>query len=231
MKRLIIILVLFVIPLGINAQRHANNWLFGERCGISFNDCTIGYIPGNIINTLEGVASYSDNDGNLILYTNGVNVHNANHTEVKNGASLKGHHSATQSAIILPNPQNKDQYYIFTVSAATINDGFRYSIVDMSLNDGKGEVIEKNIMINESSTEKLIAVRHKNNRDTWIIMHLWNSNIFHAYLLSDEGLSETPVVSQVGTKHEGEEVNKFGYMKVSPKQRKARSGSSVHGFD
>ena len=208
--------MLFFLPLTITAQRHANNWLFGEKAGITFNDCSIRPIPESRMNTLEGVASYSDSKGNLILYTDGVNAFNSLHEEIENGAGLKGHHSATQSAIILPNPQAEDQYYIFTVSAATVNNGFRYSIVDMTWNEGRGKVIEKNIEINESATEKLIAVRHKNKKDTWIIMHKWESNEFLAYLLTDNGLSDSPVVSAAGTYHGGEEVNKFGYMKVSP---------------
>lgn len=214
--RTILAIMIFLLPLGIAAQRHANNWLFGEKAGITFNDCSIRSIPESRMNTLEGVASYSDSKGNLILYTDGVNAFNSQHEEIENGAGLKGHHSATQSAIILPDPQAKDQYYIFTVSAATVNNGFRYSIVDMSWNEGKGKVIEKNVEINESATEKLIAVRHKNKKDTWIIMHKWESDEFLAYLLTDSGLSDTPVVSNVGTYHGGEEVNKFGYMKVSP---------------
>lgn len=205
-----------MLPTLLLAQRHADNWLFGEKAGITFSNCDLRTIPESNISTLEGVASYSDGKGNLVLYTDGVNVFNFDHVEVENGSLLKGHHSATQSAIIIKHPVNKDQYYIFTVSAATVEEGFRYSIVDMARNNGKGEVIEKNVLINESTTEKLIAVRHKNNIDTWIIIHQWNSDAFLAYLLTNEGLSSKPVVSRVGTYHGEDDINMFGYMKVSP---------------
>ena len=112
MKKLILF-VLFVAISNISfSQRHANNWLFGEKAGVTFNDCSIQTIPESNVSTLEGVASYSDSQGNLILYTDGVNVFNSSHIEIKNGSALKGHHSATQSAVIVPSLTNKDQYYL-----------------------------------------------------------------------------------------------------------------------
>lgn len=224
MKKLILI-ILFVTITNISfSQRHANNWLFGEKAGVTFNDCFIQTIPESNITTLEGVASYSDSQGNLILYTDGVNVFNSSHIEIKNGSALKGHHSATQSAVIVPILANKDQYYIFTVgaaqSSASVGDGFRYSIVDMSRNDGNGEVILKNVLINESSTEKCIAVQHKNNKDTWVLIHQWESNTFCAYLVTENGVSDKPTVSEVGTVHEDEIENMFAYMKVSPDRKR-----------
>jgi hypothetical protein len=233
MKKPLILIIYFLMPTLLISQRHADNWLFGEKAGVTFRNCDMRVIPESNISTLEGVASYSDHHGNLIFYTDGVNVFNYDHVEIKNGALLKGHHSATQSAIIVRHPVNPDQFYIFTVMAYDIHNpdqSFRYSIVDMSKNDGKGEVIEKNVLISESTTEKLIAARHKNNKDTWIIIHAWESDVFLAYLLTEDGLSKDPVESKVGTVHSGNGERKFGYMKISPDRKRLALAIQLQGI-
>lgn len=41
-------------------------------------------------------------------------------------------------------------------------------------------------------------MKHANNVDYWIITHGWNSNIYYCYLLTENGLSLTPVQNNIG---------------------------------
>jgi len=61
-----------------------------------------------------------------------------------NGAGLKGNSSSTSSAIIVPLPGSPNLYYVFTVDTDDLvyrnTEGLHYSIVDMSLNGGTGDI-------------------------------------------------------------------------------------------
>lgn len=50
--------------------------------------------------------------------------------------------------------------------------------------------------------------------------HEWNSDNFHAYLLTSEGLTLKPVISKIGVVHGGVKGNAVGCMKVSPNGQK-----------
>ena len=117
--------ILLFCSLNSFSQGEASNWFFGNRAGIKFNaDNSITVLSGAVnpieINTSEGCSSFSDSNGNLLLYTDGRTVWDRNHRIMPNGnyfsgTGLLGDPSSTQSGIIIPNPINPDIYYIFTV--------------------------------------------------------------------------------------------------------------------
>lgn len=54
-----------------------------------------------------------------------------------------GHNSTTQY-LVVPHPGNKRQFYFFTpgsVDGGQPTTGLRYSLIDMSLNGGLGDVV------------------------------------------------------------------------------------------
>jgi len=75
-----------------NAQLQNTNWYFGNQSGLNFNDGTqVPTILTNSSMNAEGAsASVSDTFGNLLFYTNGINVWNRNHEIMLNGANLFG---------------------------------------------------------------------------------------------------------------------------------------------
>jgi len=120
------LLVLFLsLSISCFSQGEASNWFFGDRAGIRFNSdntiTTLSTVPNPIrIVTDEGCSSFSDANGNLLLYTDGRTVWDRNHIIMPNGdysagTGLLGDPSSTQSGIIIPNPTNPNLYYIFTV--------------------------------------------------------------------------------------------------------------------
>ncbi len=195
-----------------------NTWYFGRAAGLSFNPggiTTPHAITDGVNSSYEGNSGICDNDGNILFYTNGETVYNRIHQVMLNGNGLMGHQSAAQSSIIVPLPNSDSIYYIFTTDAVEdyFANGYRYSIVNMSHDGDKGEVIKKNILLNPSCTERLTAVRHANGIDVWIVGNERNSNVFKCWLLTCNGLQTTPVVSTIGIVLNNQDL---GVMKASP---------------
>lgn len=232
-------LLVIIIFLGniVIAQKEASNWYFGgtkdffnltlvnpPSAGLKFNDGNVTPLMDGVLGTLEGVATISDKNGNLLFYTDGRTIWNAIHDTLLNGGSLKGHSSSTQSAIIVPLPESNSIYYVFTVDAGayidTPNEGVFYSVVDMSLDNGKGAVVEKNNFLVGPASEKLTAVRHCNKKDVWVICHKWESDSFYTYLVTENGISDT-IITKIGLMHSdfGNPMNMsgatLGYLKSS----------------
>lgn len=197
------------------SQSPAGIWYFGQKAGVSFNS---GPTPVSLDNgeleTFEGCSTLCDISGNLLFYTDGVRIWNKNHLRMPNGIGLKGNPSSTQSAIIVPKPGSNTLYYVFTVDYLGNNNGLNYSIVDMSLDGGLGDVTSKNNSLTTPTLEKITAVKHANNTNYWIISHGYNNNQFIAYELTPTGINPA-VTSNVGVS-----IISFnetvGYLKTSP---------------
>lgn len=212
--------LLLFIP-GLLTAQPAVNWYFGSRVALNFNPAN-GQIPyqGSLTAMVaqEGSASISDNDGNLLFYTNGETIYNSDNEIMANGTGIGGHSSSCQSALIVPFPSNDSLFYVFTSDAIENNfeAGYRYSIVNIRRNNGSGEVILKNQLLSASGTERMTAARHRNGIDVWIIINEMNSNIFKAMLINCNGLTSTSVESVAGETMNQHFRNNTGYMKVSP---------------
>ncbi|MEN0004388.1 MAG: PKD domain-containing protein [Bacteroidota bacterium] len=141
---------------------------------------------------LQTNASISDDDGNLLFFTDGVNIYNAQFEVMENGEGLNpGLHSTQQNnsdkgyildqgAMILPVPESDSLYYLFhkdkiipgEEGVLFSSQHLYYSLIDMSLNDGLGSVIAKNQVILEGTFDKgkLTATKHANGRDWWLLV-------------------------------------------------------------
>jgi len=201
------------------AQREANIWYFGTYAGIDFNSGTPIPLTDGQINRWEGVASMCDSLGNLLMYTDGDSVWNSQHEHMPNGYDLLGDPGSTESAIIVPYPTKDSLYLIFTVDEEGGDDGLCYSIVNMNLNNGLGDIENKNIQLETPVSEKITAVRHANNRDFWVISHGWETDSFFVHLVTSDGINLMPQIYELGTPHLDIGLsgnNAVGYMKVSP---------------
>lgn len=237
MKRLFATIILLIANvISAYCQKQAHVWLFGDSLGLDFNSSppkllTNGKIYGDLFSgDSESAASIADETGRLLFYTDGVNVWNKENNVMPNGTGLLGSGTTTQT-IIIPRPGTKTLYYVFTASPEADDNyfpfedkGFRYSTIDLTLNGGLGDVTEKNILLEKSTTEKIAATLHANERDVWVVMHEWRSNVFQSYLVTEKGISRSPVRSAVGSVHEKKRyvgeipyaLDAIGQMKISP---------------
>jgi hypothetical protein len=124
------------------AQKQNAVWYFGYNAGLDFNTDPPTPLHGEM-NTLEGCASIADPNGNLLFYTDGGHVWDRQDHIMPNGFGLLGGNSSTQSALIVPLPASCTKYYLFTTWDDLQFDGggMAYSIIDMLLNDGYGDII------------------------------------------------------------------------------------------
>jgi hypothetical protein len=154
MKKKFLLFIAILVATTSFAQKEAAIWYFGEKAGLDFNSGSPVSITNGKIITNEGCASISDKNGNILFYTDGSIVYNKSHLAMPNGNGLLGHKSSTQSAIIVPKPNNPYVYYIFTVDQPLPdnvddnllndedppNNGLNYSEVDLRLDNGLGDI-------------------------------------------------------------------------------------------
>ena len=198
---------------------YAKVWCFGDHAGLDFNTDPPTVFNTSQVVTFEGEASISDPNGTLLFYSDGINVWNRLHLLMPNGFGLSGHPSSTQSAVIVPHPGNNHLFYLFTVDYGDGLGGLRYSLVDMSLDTGLGDIVpgQKDISLWSAGEEKLNAVKHCNNQDIWVVSHD-QTDEFRAYLVTSTGLNTTPVISHIGSSIG---ISTAGYLKFSPNGRMA----------
>lgn len=194
--------------------------------GIDFSSGVAIIDTNGALNTPEGCATISDTLGNLMFYTNGTYVWNRLHQIMPNGSGLSGglNKSSTQSSLIIPKPNSQELFYLFTVDEAQGNKGMRYSIIDMNLDGGNGDIVSNNkdILLFSPSSEKLTAVNHCNDTNVWIVGHGVGNNFFYAYLLDPNSLNMVPIISNVGSIVDSIGFNpKGGQLKFSTDGKKA----------
>lgn len=184
--------------------KEANHWLF-SRNGIHL-DWTSGdpeERENSSMSSDEPTGIAVGSDGQLLFYSNGRQIYNRNHELMLGGASINGDLSSTHS-FALQLPGFDSLWYLFYPQGMNSSDTYRdtttklyYAIVDVEANGGNGEVLAKDIVLLQPTTEKVAAVKHCNGQDWWVVGHEAGSNRFFSWLLSGEGLSE-PIVSAQG---------------------------------
>lgn len=216
MRQLLLLLLYLNVALTYS-QNESNIWYFGEKAGLDFNSGTPVPLTDGELSTLEGCATISDSNGNLLMYTDGVNVWDNNHAIMPNGTGLNGHPSSTHSAIIIPKPNSSNIYFIFTVDIIGFTThGLQYTEVDMSLNNGHGDVTtNKNIPLSSSVSEKISAVENPSNGGYWLLSHKFNSDEFIAFEVTSSGVNSDPIISAVGSYIDSPSET-IGQMKISP---------------
>ena len=198
------------------SQSPAGIWYFGKKAGINFNSSANPVVLNDgQIDTNEGCATLCDENGNLLFYTDGIKIWNKNHTVMPNGFGLLGDPSSTQSAIIVPNPGNSNLFYVFTVDELGKANGLNYSVIDLTLDGGLGNVTTKNVSLATPTLEKITVVKHDNGVNFWVIAHKYNSNQFISYQITPTGINPA-VISSSGVSIVGNPQKTIGYMKSSP---------------
>ena len=109
------------------------------------------------------------------------------------------------------------------------NNGLAYSLVDLSLNGGNGDVVpsEKNIQLitydptdqgqaSYKCSEKITAVEHADGASYWVLTHFMDK--FYAFRIDNSGVNTSPQETQIAPliNYTGYRRNGIGYMKASP---------------
>jgi len=169
-------------------------------------------------------ASVSDSSGNLLFYTDGINVWNNAHQIMPNATGLFGNNEIDQSVIIVPDPNNTSKYYVFTNRGNAMGlSGIYYSIIDMSLDGGLGDVdvAQKNIILQGVGdySKNLTVILNSNDNSYWIVIFGSKDGIasdtFYTYKVDALGVNLANQVTFTFNLNESTE-NVTGQMKISP---------------
>lgn len=230
-KLYLFLLACSILVLDTHAQNENNVWAFGTNAGLDFGNGDPTAVLTNISGFGEANASVCDAGGQLLFYTEGSYVWNKNGVIMPNGAALTSipnqntvspTTSTGQGALIVPIPGTPDKYYIFSLTSSEFGqNGGRlyYSIVDMNLNGGLGDIVpaQKGILLDINITEKLIATTGE-HCNIWLLTSAALQPIFKAFEITNQGININPVISNVGT---GNSVSgTFGTMTISPNRKK-----------
>jgi gliding motility-associated-like protein len=253
MKKKLLLLITILAATTSFAQKEAAIWYFGEKAGLDFNSGSPVSITNGKIITNEGCASISDKNGNILFYTDGSIVYNKSHQAMPNGNGLLGHKSSTQSAIIVPKPNNPYVYYIFTVDQPLPdnvddnllndedppNNGLNYSEIDLRLDNGLGDIPtnkknihlitynpENNEEVKFKCSEKITAVQHGDGISFWVITHFLDN--FYSFKVGNNGVNTIPIKSSTSLNVPlgGYLTNAIGYLKISPNGKKLAIANS-----
>ncbi len=183
------------------SQNQANIWKCGANMGLDFNTIPPTPITGQT-NNVDNSTTISDASGALLFYSDGSSVWNKNNVVMPNGSGLTSFFSAGQCALIVPIPST-NKYLLFSNTEFASPGQLHYTVVDMSLNSGLGDVVvgQKDISLGTGWTEKLCAIYNCNGNYYWVLMHKWNSNQFVALKVDASGVTTTSVTSSIGSIH------------------------------
>ena len=103
------------LPCQATLKNIYRNWTFGNHGGLLFPQTGDPVSVQSQIDAAEGCASISDNNGQLLFYSDGTNVFDGNHNQIC--GDLLGQGSSTQSVLIVPKPSTTNKYIIITYSS------------------------------------------------------------------------------------------------------------------
>jgi len=206
MRYILPVIAALLLSARLPAQE-GNVWIFGSHAGLDFNSGAPVPVT-SAIETIEGSASVCDASGQLLFYTEGSTIWDRNGNPMPNGTDLTGlvfpnyspTASTTQSSLIVPLPGAPYLYYVFSLTDGTIlsKHNLYYSMVDMRLNNGLGDVVagKKGMLLDSSLSEKLTGTVGK-CCNIWVTVNQTNG-YFHAFEITAAGLNTTPVISPSG---------------------------------
>ena len=216
--------ILFVANSAYGQSKRDYQWILGYDTSLfvaggdailmDFNFCPMG--PVNIPSvhnfSMEGAnTSMSDEEGNLLFYSNGCYIVNKMGEIMENSDSINpgliqdfwcddGGSVIEQGVIAIPAPGSDSLYYLFNLDyglpyfltqyIGVAPEHLYYQVIDMSLNNGLGKVIVKNqIAVQDTFSRGTVkAVRHANGEDWWVLTQKSHTNCYFLTLVTAQGV-------------------------------------------
>lgn len=201
-------------------------WFFGNRAvfdfGASGTTRTESLNPQNI-SISEGSTIVSDTSGQLLFYSDGLNVWNSNHQTMPNGTGLVAAPSATQTVASFPSLTRPGIYFVVSNGGASESGGtgpLRYSEVDMSQDGGLGDVNPdvKNILLDggaSTATEGMTAVPNADGTGFWVITATGGGETGNKNMVAHEFDGDGPTGTIVRSEMSTANGNQFGTINMS----------------
>lgn len=242
-RRIVRFLLLFCCVLFVGkavAQPENNIWLFGNMGGMTFNGSGPELYSGSAMDAYIPSVSVSNATGQLLFYSEGTKVWNSAHVLMPNGNNLQANYypTVTQGVIAMPFIGDTNKYYLFTLEGYQPNNQnskrfLRYSIIDMSLNGGLGDIIpgQKNVVLDSFMSPSLTTVRGSGCFN-WLVAHKQSEGRFVTYKIDETGIVAV-VSSEVSALPFPPGYNPFGSqeIKISPDTRLLGWAHSFYAYN
>lgn len=219
LKKLIFCLTFILLTFNNVQGQRANNWYFPAKKSLTFNTNPPSPL-GNSQCFYGGAASISDNQGNLLFYSDARRVFDKNGQIMPNGDNIKGASNSTvgsDQALIIPHPALQNLYYLFTneTNEGALPTGYYYHLIDMNANGGLGDVVLKNQLLYSNSGMRMTAAPMADGAGVWFISMEYRKKILHNYKITCQGLNSTPVLDTLDANFNGDYFFDGGDMKAS----------------
>ncbi len=193
-------------------------WVQGG--GVSFTTTFNGSTTTNaFLDTLyspyfvRGHSNICNENGDLILISDGYNIYNSQTTLIENGDTIVpneiylkelGWSGYAQTSIFLPFPNN--HYYLITPTASdheiltywnvpsfgrALFDLLLYHKIDMNANAGQGKVVKKSEVLLENvklSKTNMMACRHGDGINWWLFKQAHDTNMVYKFLVTTDSI-------------------------------------------
>lgn len=188
-----------------DTTRGATNMDFG------FEPPKFYYDPKRFLDFWNVNSSVCDSKGRILAYTNGQVIYNQFNKPIADTINysadweytnygeevfpIPGGLSTTQGALILPVPGDSSLYYTFYTTRDRENPPYMnfqisYAKINVDSNNINGTLIEKDIvLLQDSLSGSITAVRHGNGRDWWLIAPRRIGNVLNIWLIDPMGIN------------------------------------------
>lgn len=184
------------------AQNESAHWfLNGSRAVVSTSGISNGTpaVSTPAFQPKEVSTSVSDANGNLLFASDGNTIIDKNLNVMP---ALVGDTMAGANEILTVKIPGSDKYYVFyTIADNYLNISWTlyYAIVDLSLNNGLGDVTSFDNLIDTMVSQGFTMVRDSASEDAWLIVHKVGTAGFRSYKITSTGLDLNYVASSPGT--------------------------------
>jgi Secretion system C-terminal sorting domain len=202
----------------------------------------------------ETQANISDENGDLLFASNGIYIMNSTGGMMLNGGGLNPGAGASQAQalgmyiqfgnIVLPFPGDSNKYILLhhtsDVGPNYSSNSLFMTIIDMTLDNGNGAIISKNVVVNSDSCDwGIAACQHANGRDWWITIPKAKSDTLITLLCTPAGIFETSrqsfgfptTLGNVGCPMYSREGTKFSITSAKPYGSAYKHDVRLYDFD
>ena len=184
------------------------------------------------VNTNGAVAMVYDKNNNLIFYTDGTKLFaGSDDSEIQTASGTNftvGNPNSAQGLTLVPKPNcnscNFTEYYLLSQNPVT--KLLSYSLIDMRFNDRKGAVVEQNIPIAFTASEKMAGIRSSNDSAYVMYSFDYKKGAFNILTVDSTGIKTT---EQIIGSPVVDSSTAIGYISISPNGRKLAHGVVITG--
>ncbi|MEZ4958846.1 MAG: T9SS type A sorting domain-containing protein [Saprospiraceae bacterium] len=198
-------------PIGSNqfpgSDGYGNAWIHFQGDTITIEEAILN------MDFESTVAVASNENGELLFYSNGCEIRNANGELMENGEGLNpgplhdwvcdGGYTVPKGMLALPLPDSPTKWLLLHTGGKydpinkLLYGPFYSTEIDMGANNGQGAVVSKNNILSDKEIEPFAVVRHGNGRDWWVVVPEYTTNHYQVWLLDPTGIS-LQTVQEIG---------------------------------